>query len=111
VAASAAGSAEEGITLYVDCAPCRGECSDLSEYVADLADELAKKAGLPDVRLAPQEHPMGYGKWEGYLTARVRESPPAAGRWWIAVEGSKFKQVVIAALEPLAQEIVRPIGR
>lgn len=97
-----------GIALYINAVPTGGY-RDLAGYIAQVSAALAKEYGLDDIRLQPNaDHALAFGRWSGALAAAVRKSPPENGRWVVAT-GDGLTDVVVAALIPLASEVVRSI--
>lgn len=96
--------------LYVDCVVEGVESRSLDAYVQELCDELvAKHPGVQDIRSATGEHPLSFGKWKGVLAAFVRVRPPEPGAYYVHVEGSEVRQVVVEALKPSCRVYVRGV--
>lgn len=85
--------------LYIDCQPSR-PARNLEAYIGEICGKLAAEYALPDIRCAVGESPLSFGKWKGVLAARVRKSPPPAGRWF----------VVGAKLDDLKMSVATAIG-
>ena len=85
--------------LFVDCL-VRGRVTiDLSEYVNKMCADLAKACNAPDIRCAPSDSPLAFGKWKGALAAAIRENPPENGTYVLfGVRESEIKQVVLETL-------------
>jgi hypothetical protein len=99
----ASASLFNGLVLCVDCAPSVG-ATDLTPYVADLAENLAKSANVPDVRFAPKDNPLAFMAWRGALAAAARESPPSG---LCSIYSSDLAEPVIEALSGLASLVIR----
>lgn len=102
-----------GLIVYVDAFP-NAAASSLNGYVAMMAEKVRAAANPPpmDLRCAPQDSPLGYGKWKGVLTAAVRAEPPPPGAYTLITSGSELALVVAEALEPLCApgDFIRGIG-
>lgn len=80
----------------------------LEMYIVTLCAEIADHFKVSDLRFAPSDSLIGFGKWKGALAAAVRAAPPPAGMYTLrGVRESEIKQVVLEALEPLCQVVVR----
>ncbi len=91
-----------GIVILVDALKERGQRPlPLEDYWRPMMHELEKQAGGLDVRCASKDSPMAYGAWKGFLTAWVRENPPAPGLYF-ARGTSDFDTVVVDALASIA---------
>lgn len=102
----------EGIHLYVDAifeeGILTGEFKPLDGYIDGICAELAKAANAADVRCAPQESFLGFGKWKGALDAAIRSAPPPNGFYYLHhVNESEIKQVAVQALRGLCRTLVR----
>jgi hypothetical protein len=60
----------EGLTLYVNCVPNSFHIV-LNARINELAAQLAKEVDAPDVRLAANDSPLGYGKWKAALAQAI----------------------------------------
>jgi len=112
--APAATSAQEStngdarLHLYVDC-HVSFPTTDLEVYVAKLAEALCKTYNVADVRIAPADSVLGYGKWKGVMAAAAATSLPKGACSLNFVGQSELKQVVIEALRPHAEVFVRGV--
>ncbi|MCY1042113.1 PD-(D/E)XK nuclease family protein [Corallococcus sp. bb12-1] len=97
----AARSAEASLSLFVDCVPnCPAE--PLAGYVGRMVAKIEHECGVVDIRVAPNDSPLAYGKWKGVLAATIRAEPPEPGTYAaLGVVGSELMQVAVEALEPL----------
>jgi hypothetical protein len=101
-------SAPIGITLYVDCRVEGIMTLTLDAYINKLTGVLCAQFGAADLRCAPSDSPLGFGKWKGALAALVREKLPPPGNYAINdVRESEFRQVVVEALRPACMVFVR----
>ena len=93
----------DSLTLFIDCVvQLPGvPVTDLEAWVANICATLAQAAGLDDIRIGDADNVLGYGKWKGALAAAVRATPPK-GVCSLEVGADEIKQVVAAALKPLA---------
>lgn len=100
----------KGVTLYVDVyfektinLPTR-----LEDYYTPLVRDLEKQFNAADIRCAPSDSPLAFGKWKGALACMVRDNPPPVGSYVVRGVGqSEIAQVVVEALSPVCCEIVR----
>ncbi len=100
----AATPAADGITLYLDCIEDGVAAQRLDGYVQGLADELAKMAGAADIRCAPGDSALGFGKYKGALAATARAAPPPSGAY-LASSANELVAIVVEALRPTARVI------
>nr|WP_216669112.1 PD-(D/E)XK nuclease family protein [Corallococcus exiguus] len=93
--------AEDSLSLYVDCVPnCPAE--PLAGYLGRMVAKIEQECGVVDIRVAPNDSPLAYGKWKGVLAATIRAEPPEPGTYAaLGVAGSELMQVAVEALEPL----------
>nr|WP_253906039.1 PD-(D/E)XK nuclease family protein [Corallococcus exiguus] len=93
--------AEASLSLFVDCVPnCPVE--PLAGYVGRMVAKIEQECGVVDIRVAPNDSPLAYGKWKGVLAATIRAEPPESGTYAaLGVAGSELMQVTVEALEPL----------
>ncbi|NBD13821.1 RecB family exonuclease [Corallococcus silvisoli] len=100
-AAETTRPAEASLSLYVDCVPnCPVE--PLAGYVGRMVAKIEQECGVVDIRVAPNDSPLAYGKWKGVLAATIRAEPPEPGSYAaLGVAGSELMQVAVEALEPL----------
>lgn len=99
---------DTGITLQVDVITAGFTPVDLEAYVVLKCRALEREFGAVDIRCAPADGPLGFGKWKGALAALVRDEPPAPGVYLLNdVRGSEIREVVVEALRPLCSAYVR----
>lgn len=98
-----------GITLYIDTICERGpQPQSLELWIDDLVKTLTETSGLRDLRWAPDKHELAFARWKGALAATVRANPLRPGVYMISGIGvSEIKQVVVEALAPSCDVIVR----
>lgn len=101
-----------GFYIYVGCSPRKTKAQSLTPYV----DELEKRAlanakehlgvEADDIRLVTGSE-IGFGKWKAVLGAMAKNSPPAAGAYYVLGLGMDERvDAVVAALEPIAADVV-----
>lgn len=96
--------------LFVDCIVKGRITVDLSAYVEKMCADLAAKFGAADIRCAPSDSPLSFGKWKGALAAAIRENPPENGTYVLhGVRESEIRLVVCETLEPLCTVFVRGV--
>jgi hypothetical protein len=102
----AAPNGDTTMHLYVDC-HTSFPTTDLEVYVSKIAEALCKTYNVADVRIAPADSPLGYGKWKGVMAAAVATSLPRGACSLNFVNQSELKQIVVEALAPHAAVFVR----
>ena len=96
--------------LFVDCVVKGRVTVDLSAYIEKMCTDLATTYKAVDIRCAPSDSPLSFGKWKGALAAAIRENPPENGTYVLhGVRESEIKQVVVETLEPLCAVFVRGV--
>lgn len=95
-----------GLTLYVNCIPSY-PCPSLASWVDARAADLVSEYGVADIRCAPNDSPLGFGKWKGALAALVRETPIDDGPYYLDTYGSEILEVAADALRSQAAVYVR----
>lgn len=94
---------EQGYALevFVDC-HVAGGADSLDDYINFTVNTLVAKfcppPAIPDLRAAPADGPLGYGKWKAALAATVREVPPSHGRYVLHTGGDEIRNEVANAL-------------
>jgi len=101
VSAPVAHALASGITLFVNAVP-NVAFVDLSAYVAEIVEDMRQQFNVSDIRIAPDDSPLAYGKYKGMLASCAREEPPAPGVYAAFTKGSEFTEVVVEALWPFA---------
>jgi hypothetical protein len=94
--------------LFVDVVCSGVNPTPLEPYVNGLVQKICAEADVADLRFAPGDNPLGFGRWKGALAAAVRQSPPEPGEYLLLdVRESEIRQVVVEALQPLCTRVVR----
>ena len=90
--------------LIITDAPISGATfPSLDMWAADIVRTVEKKFDLEDIRLAPNNGELGYGRWRGYLSAAARANVPASGTYvWNGVASSEVKLALLEGLESVA---------
>jgi hypothetical protein len=104
--ATGAAQAESlsGLVLIVNAAVTGQAVTDLSGYVADLADAIAEAGGAADPRLCDPKGPFGYGAWKGAMRAAALKSPPNG---ICSIQRGDLADPIIEALSEIATLVVR----
>lgn len=97
-----------GISLFVDCITTV-QHKTLEFYVDSVCAEICKQYGALDLRCAPTDGPLGFGRWKGALAATVRENLPTPGIYTIDTRGNEVMEVVADALRGKCDLYVRGI--
>ncbi|NTX41462.1 PD-(D/E)XK nuclease family protein [Myxococcus sp. CA033] len=99
--------------LFVDCVPTKHDGprpESLTGYVDDMHHKVAQAGGVDDVRFAGSDSPLGFGKWRGALAMAARaELPPPGIYTALGVAQSELMQVIVEALEPAFDVVVRGV--
>ncbi len=91
--------------IFVDCIP-PGPFQDLGPWVHEQAKRLADRFGAPDIRMAANDTPLGFGKWPAALSALVRDAehaPLPVGDYFLDTRGSQICEAAIDALRTRGQ--------
>lgn len=103
------GTSPSATIVYIDCLPSStSTLQSLEAYVAETIDAVTKAVSLVDLRMAPEGHPLAFGKWKGALAARVRACPPPAGAWFLLARDDEQRNVIAGALLGLV-DVVRGV--
>ena len=94
--------------LYADCYPDRVQAVRFELYVDALCRVLEKQFGAADVRCAPQESPLGFGKWKGALSAVARANLPPSGAYVVDTR-NEVAAVTFEAIAGAARQVVRGV--
>jgi hypothetical protein len=97
-------SVADTLEIFVDCIPST-PFEDLGSYVDDLCSRLCKQEKAADIRCAPEQSALSFGKWRGALTAVAKAEPPAPGTYVIFTSDERA-----AAVAEGLSEIVRARG-
>lgn len=96
------------LELYVDVIVAGIHTKPLEDYIDTACSEIEAAFSVEDMRSAPADNALGYGKWKGVLAGYVRQNPPPSGSYTLAdVRESEIRQTVIEALRPFCAVFVR----
>lgn len=95
--------------FFVDCAP-NFACESLDAYFDAVCDVLVKnycltaegKPDVQDIRAAPNDGKLGYGRWKGALAEMIAATPLPAGSWTFKTYGDEMRQVAADAYRRVA---------
>ncbi len=97
------------LEVYVDCiitCPTESMHTVLAKICRDLCDEH----GCLDVRCAPSDSHLAFGRWKGYVAQRVEAwATTAAGAYTLDTRGSEIAEVAADVLRTAAPLFVRGI--
>lgn len=93
------------LELYGNCTPGT-EAKPLEPYVDLLVQSLCEQYELDGLRLAPNDHPLGYNQWRDVLAAAAVASPPGSGVYTVDLR-NEFAAIVFDALRPLCARWAR----
>lgn len=96
----------DGFDLYLDCVPDGVAVARLETYAEPIRREIEHNAHAAELRCAPADSALSFGKWKGALAAAVRAAPPASGSY-VADTRGEIAAVVAEALAPMARRVVR----
>lgn len=91
--------------LFIDCQPVSRGFINGQELALKVAEDLAKRLSLADIRLAGPDSPLGYGKWKPALVLGIKENMYEGNV--VVYTGSDYAEAVIEAYTPIASLIVR----
>lgn len=92
--------------FYLDCAPDDGSLRTLTSYLAPLCRVLEEQCKAADLRCAPADSELGFGKWKGALAAVVRANPPPPGEYTVDSD-DEVEMVAFHALKGTQARIIR----
>lgn len=106
-----ASEEQDGLVLLVDViGRGMGAVQDLDAYIAKICDSLCAAFQAIDIRCAPDNSPLGFGKWRGALSAAIKDNPPERGVYKINyVADSEIRQVAVEALAPMCATYIRGV--
>ncbi len=93
---------QPGLTLYLDSIEDGVVATRLEAYAERLAVALADEFKAADIRSAPADSPLAFGKYKGALAAYVRAEPPCDGAYLVS-SSSEFGMIAFEALAPRAR--------
>lgn len=70
----ATGGEYQPLQIYVDCYPVDKSWNDFAPELEKICEALAKQFGVVDIRCAPQDSELGYGKWKPILEIAIRKA-------------------------------------
>ncbi len=98
--ASVAVQPNGDVEVYINAIP-PGQFTNLSEYVAEVVNDIQEQFAVADIRCAPIDSAIGYLKWRGALAGAVKADPPAAGTYVAFTKGNEFTEIVAETLAQL----------
>lgn len=107
--APGAQPAGSGLALFVDCMVEGADTDSLQDYVDQLVGQLCDGLKVTDLRCAPDDSPLAFGKWKGILATFAKSSPPPAGAYSLLMEGSEIRACVVEALRGLCTTYVKGV--
>lgn len=96
----------DGFTLYLDASEDGIALTRIENYVEGLLRTLEKEFNATDIRCAPGDGPLAFGRWKGALAAFAKSKPPAAGNYACS-SGNEICMVVFEAIAGLARRVIR----
>ncbi len=90
------------VQFFVDCVAMGAAYERFEPHVAELNVGLSKECGAVDVRCAPNDGPLGFGRWKGVIAAALREKVLpnlAPGNYVYDARGSELAEVVAEELK------------
>lgn len=101
--------AEDKLVIYVDCLPDGVPSQSLWPLIYQIAEDLAKREGVLDLRLADPNNPnskLAFGRWEGTVSAALHDAYtrgiiPAVGHFTIDASMTKLGQVAVEAMKDI----------
>lgn len=96
------------LEVYVDCVTTF-PTTPLHPYLAKICRELCDEHGALDVRCAPSDSHLAFGRWKGYVAERIRQQPPANDSYSLDTRGSEIAEVAADVLREIAPVFVRGI--
>lgn len=99
-AGTAASTAPEGLTLYINAMPIKGveKVTHLDEIIAAASKEICAAKKVLDLRM------IAYGEGKALLAAGLRQNPPSGV---VVATTGELSDVAIEALLPLANVVIR----
>lgn len=97
-------------TLYIDCVVDKGDAASLDPWLLDIVRTLEQRYKVDDIRLAPNDTELGYGRWKGALAVAVKYNLPPAGTYVIrGTATSEITSVVADELANFCDTVVRGV--
>jgi hypothetical protein len=97
------------LVIFVNVMIEGGDYQSLDSYLFRLADDLCQRSGAADLRCAPDESGLAFGKWKGALAAAIRATLPGPGSYLINVGDSELHAVLAETLREHADVYVRGV--
>lgn len=98
---------ESGLEIFVDCVPNVDHAS-LNDYADRILGALTAKYCPPgstqDIRCAPADGPLGFGRWKGAVHELVRSVPPPDGTYVLDARGNEVAEIVADAMRQVCAE-------
>jgi hypothetical protein len=91
------------VNLFVDVLVEGGAFVDFAQMVDSLANAMAQRFNLVDIRTGGNDSPLGFGKWKGVLSAAIRETDIPAGTYQIDARGSEVYEEAVQALRQVVK--------
>lgn len=101
-------AAGHGLRMYINAIPVGLAYTDLSKFLDPLCKDLCDEFKAADIRCAPEDSPLGFGKWKGALAEYVRSQPPT-GDYVAFTRESEIVQIAVEALVPLCDLVIRGV--
>ncbi len=100
---------DSDLEVFVDCMPMNVDFVSLWPYIDDLNAKLAARycvdeKGQPttqDIRCAPNNSVLGFGKWKGGIEAIMLECPPPDNTYVLDTRGSELGEAAANAMRTL----------
>lgn len=105
----ASGEQGDELAIFVNVMIEGADYQSLDSYLFKLADDMCQRYGAADLRCAPDESPMAFGKWKGALAAAIRATLPPPGNYLINVGDSELHAVLAETLREHADIYVRGV--
>lgn len=96
------------LEVYVDCV-ATFPTKPLHPYLAKICRDLCDEHGALDVRCAPADSHLAFGRWKGYVAERIRQQPPDNDSYSLDTRGSEIAEVAADVLREIAPVFVRGI--
>jgi hypothetical protein len=97
-----------GFALCIGCVPLGKKSEPIEGYVQTIQEVVIVAAGLKgkvaDLRMTPNDHPLGYGKWQGALADAARDVPPV-GVFTVPARADQLTDIVVAAIRNLTSDV------
>lgn len=96
------------VIVAINAIPSKG-AQDLAPLVYAQAKALAEKASVVDIRCAPDDSPLAFGKWKGVLLAQLAQTRPQAGNYYLLTGGDELLIVAAGAFRQAADLVVEGV--